>query len=502
MDRRTFIKTFTGTITSLTLPVSLQAKSPLGNHASFLTALEEKPWLLGYLGTRQTEPQADLHMISGSVPHDLKGYFYRNGPALHTIGLDRFSHWLDAPGMLQRFTFANNTVTHLGRMVETTRNVAEVNAGNILFSAFGTKGENLGSGGSADAQNVGNISIIKHAGELLALWEGGSAHVINQKNLKTDGIKAWSPETVGLPFGAHPRTDKDGSLWNIGYSADPSALIIYHISSTGELLQTHIIQQAATPMIHDFMITETKLVIVAPPYNANNLNGEAFIELFEWHDTHSTQILVIDKDDFTQVSTFEIDPFWVFHFGNAYDINDSEIGFDFAHYDDPTFMTHDSFAFMDGTWEGDISSASRYAQVFLNLTTKTACLKTVDGLGRTEFIQTDYRQNLANHRYALMLSSIETTEAYGFNRLLLVDRNSGKDVFFEVSKTEILEEHLIVPKPRTEDDFWIIGTSLDWAKGVTNLSVYEGRQLSDGPIMKAELDLALPLGLHGHFVPH
>lgn len=75
--------------------------------------------------------------------------------------------------------------------------------------------------GLADGQNVGNISLVQHAGELLALWEGGSAHVIDPKTLKTEARKDWSPETKGLPFGAHPRMDQDGSMWNIGYFAVP-----------------------------------------------------------------------------------------------------------------------------------------------------------------------------------------------------------------------------------------------------------------------------------------
>jgi hypothetical protein len=38
---------------------------------------------------------------------------------------------------------------------------------------------------------------------LFALWEGGSAYEINPKTLATIGIQSWSPQTKGLPFGAH-----------------------------------------------------------------------------------------------------------------------------------------------------------------------------------------------------------------------------------------------------------------------------------------------------------
>ena len=500
MDRRTFNKILLGLITASTLPRTLQAKTSIGNQAAFLKALEDKPWLIGYLGTKETELRANSRIISGRVPSDFQGQFYRNGPALHNLGADRFNHWFDAPGMIQKFSFVNNKVSHYGRLVETKRNIAEVDAKSILFSAFGTHDHTLGSGGSADGQNVGNISLVHHAGELLALWEGGSAHIVDPNTLKSDSRKDWSPETKGLPFGAHPRIDQDGSLWNIGYSTVPAALILYHISKSGKLLKTHILPQTAAPMIHDFMITASKIIIVVPPYFATNPEGRSFVDSFEWNSTQSTQILVIDKNDLSNFTTIEVDPFWVFHFGNAYDVSQSEIGFDFALHDDPSFMTEDAFAAMNGSWDGGTSAASRYVQAKINLSSGAVSLDPLPEFGQVEFIQTDARENLLQHRYALMLSQPGGAAEFGFNRLLMIDRVSGKISWFDVSETEILEEHLIVPKPRHKDDFWVIGTSLDWKKGVTNLALYEGQHLSDGPVMKAELDLALPLGLHGYFM--
>lgn len=120
--------------------------------------------------------------------------------------------------------------------------------------------------------------------------------------------------------------------------------------------------------------------------------------------------------------------------------------------------------------------------------------------GQVEFIQTDARENLSAHRHVLMLAQPEGKDVFGYNRLVLIDRETGHASSFDGGSTEIFEEHLIVPKLGTETDFWIMGTSLDWQRGATNLAIYEGRHLSDGPIMKAEMDLALPLGLHGTFL--
>lgn len=500
MDRRSFTKMFAGLITASTLPMPLRGDTAFGSQGEFLSALQEKPWLLGYLGSPETELSASVTIVEGQVPPDLRGHFFRNGPARHNIGPDRFAHWFDVPGMVQRFSFAEQQVTHRGRLIDTARNLVETRAGRIRLAGFGTHGPGISTGGSADALNPANISLVEHAGELLALWEGGSPHIIDPDTLEARGRKCWSEPTRGLPFGAHPRADRDGSIWNIGYSVNPAALILYHISAPGEMLQAHVLPQSHTPMIHDFMITATKIVIVVPPYTATAPATGAFVDLFEWHEQEPTYVLVIDKDDLSDVRRIEMEPFWVFHFGNAYDISVSEIGFDFALHDDPGFMTQDAFAAMDGSWDGAASASSRYVQARVDLASGVVHLDRVPEFGQVEFLQTDARENLSAHRYSLMLAQPGGASVFGFTRLVLVERHTGDTASFDVSETEILEEHLIVPKPGTVEDFWIIGTALNWQTGRTNLSIYEGLHLSDGPVLKAELDMALPLGLHGAFL--
>ena len=500
MDRRSFSKLLAGAVTTASIPRTLLAKSSIGDQRAFQTALSEKPWLLGYLGATETELHGSAKIVLGRVPDDLKGYFLRNGPALHDIGSDRFTHWFDAPGMVQKFTFADGQVRHHGRLIDTARNRREINAGQILFSGFGTHGHGLSSGGSADGQNPANISLLEHAGELLALWEGGSPHIIDSNTLETRGIKSWSAETKGMPFGAHPRVDQDGSLWNVGYSVNHAALILYHVSTDGALLKTHILPQHTTPMIHDFMITQTRIVLVLAPYSAAFDPDSSFVDQFTWRSDKPARVLVIDKNDLSNILTVETDAFWAFHFGNAYDLSPTEIGFDFAHHDTPGFMTHDAIAAMDGSWDGMASSPSRYAQARINLSSKRIDLTTAPELGQTEFIQTDTREKLRQHRYALVLSNTGGKDVYGFNRVLLLDRDTGNASHFDHSMTEILEEHLIVPKPNASDEFWIMGTSLDWSTARTSLSVYDGKHLAHGPILKVELDIPLPLGLHGTFL--
>ena len=128
--------------------------------------------------------------------------------------------------------------------------------------------------------------------------------------------------------------------------------------------------------------------------------------------------------------------------------------------------THEGFKLMDGSIDSSAANTSSfYVEARLDLVKKKATLEKVPELGVAEFLQTDVRQNLTEHRYTLMLAQPGNRETFGFSRLVLIDRVSGEVDAFDPSPLELLEEHLIVPKPGTHNEFWIVGTSLDWKKG-------------------------------------
>ncbi len=136
-------------------------------------------------------------------------------------------------------------------------------------------------------------------------------------------------------------------------------------------------------MVHDFMITRTKLIIVAPPFRASEMGDRSFLESFEWQKEDHVQILVFDKNDLGNVVQIDVDPFWVFHFGNAYDLNTNEIGFDFVLHENPQFMTNDAFRIMDGSWDGKAAAKSSYARARLDLNAQRAYIERISDLAKS-----------------------------------------------------------------------------------------------------------------------
>ena len=112
----------------------------------------------------------DTLPVQGRWPQELAGTFYRNGPAGHETGGQRYHHWFDGDGMVQAFDISSGEIRHRGRFVETAKRRAELDAGHMLWPAFGTP---LAGGlpvARPDTINTANISLLHHAGELLALW--------------------------------------------------------------------------------------------------------------------------------------------------------------------------------------------------------------------------------------------------------------------------------------------------------------------------------------------
>ena len=175
----------------------------------------------------------------------------------------------------------------------------ETEAGRRLFSGFATPVEEAMPLRRADDINTANISVLDHHGELLALWEGGSASVLDRETLQWNGFKVWGEGLEGLPFTAHPRVEPDGTLWAFGYSFVPvRALLLYHIAPDGTVVKVHRVDPGPLGIVHDFVVTDRHLVIVIPPLVYEPSHDGELLDALVWRPELGTRALVVDKNDF------------------------------------------------------------------------------------------------------------------------------------------------------------------------------------------------------------
>ncbi len=504
MNRRGFMQNTLASAALLALGRAQLATADATWQAQFHAALADKPWLLGFLGTDANQLDTPDARIEGRLPAELRGTLFRNGPARHEIGGYRYHHWFDGDGMVQAFRFTDDGVSHRGRIIATQKLVEETFAGKPLYPAFGSLPADPRPVTGPDTVNVANISVLPHAGKLLALWEAGSPHEIDPQTLETRGIHAYTPEMRGVAFSAHPRVEPNGTLWNFGYVSGAGLIVLWHIDATGRLVKAGRVPVTPMSMPHDFVVTEKHLVILIPPLHYENVEATDFLSAHVWHPERPTQVLVVDKNDFSQFFFCELPAQWVFHFGNAWEDGAGVIRFDGARAAGPDAMLSQFREIMRGVVLPD-TDPGRHALYSIDTRNRTAREEfLLDASISSEFPAIDPRVATTRHRRVIVLTRDTTAPLPHplLDAVTVLEIDSGVTATYRYPDHQIPEEHLLVPAPDSapETNGFVIGTFLDWREARTGINIFDVRSIASGPVATATLDYALPLGLHGKFV--
>ena len=476
------------------------------NHADWqqalATAKQTHPWLIGYDTVSRSELSSEV-TFRGKWPDTLRGTLYRNGPAQHQVGDFRYHHWFDGDGMLQAYRLGNGKLQHAGKLIQTSKVKDEHAAGRALYPGFGSAPPSVKPVTGPDSLNPANISVLHHHNKLLALWEAGSPWEIDPDDLTTKGRYAFTEDTLGVPFSAHPRVEADGTLWNFGYVSNAGIVVFWHINSNGKLEKIGKVPVNPISMPHDFVVTQRHIIVMMPPLHFEPNGSDNFLDNHRWAPKDPTRLLVVDKNNFDNYHWYELPAQWVFHFGNAWEDQRGVIHFDGARSENPSVMTQ---TFRD-VMRGKITSAPPSIPFAYRIDTKSKQILEFPLLENGingEFPAIDPRVSCQENQRCLMLTSSHSAPPphLGFNEVSWVNMKTNKHTSYRFADRFIPEEHLYIPKPGSapEADGWIIGTALDWQAQHTLLNVFEANHLNDGPIASAELPYVLPLGLHGKFV--
>ena len=469
--------------------------------ATFARALEMNPMLLGWRSVAADRLGCEAG-VEGSLPAELVGTLYRNGPAVHErFGL-RYRHWFEGDGMVQAFRFDGSRVSHQGRVVQTPKLVRENEAGRRLYSGVATRIDSEVPVRRPDDINTANISVLDHHGELLALWEGGSASVLGRETLEWQGFKVWGERLEGVPFTAHPKVEPDGTLWAFGYSFAPApALVLYHIGPDGGLRKAKRIDAGPLGMVHDFVVTARHLVIVIPPLVFEPVpDRDLFLDGLVWRPELGSRVLVVEKDDFSARRWYQLPAGFGFHHGNGWEDASGVIRFDHCVAADPTLMSETMRFVMRGEFKA--STPELYTRFALHPDGRAE----VESWGEeAEFPRIAPARIGQRNRYVYTLGA-PSEHAPGWLLRRVVKRDLERDgatESFDYGPGVLPEEHVFVPRPssRAEDDGWLLGPFLDYERGASGIAVFDARRVADGPLARAWLDYLLPLAFHGNFSP-
>ncbi len=272
-------------------------------------AAEEQPfWLSGNFAPIFEEVTETQLSVTGSIPPELNGRYFRNGANPQT---GESLHWFLGNGMIHGVELNNGKANwYRNRYVRTPLLEDE---GADPLQALDDR-----------AKSLANTHIIGHAGKILALEEGHWPFELSP-NLDTVGPFNYNGK-LETGMTAHPKIcPATGELLFFAYGMAPPYLTYHRASAAGELLQSEVMEVKGATMVHDFNITRNYAIFMDLPLVWNFENAAAGLPI-QWSDEYGARLGVMPRNGTNNdVVWYDIDPCYVYHPLNAYEEGDDII---------------------------------------------------------------------------------------------------------------------------------------------------------------------------------
>jgi carotenoid cleavage dioxygenase-like enzyme len=434
--------------------------------------------------------------VTGTLPAELNGCYLRNGP--NPLGLDdpgyRFweGHWFLGPGMVHGVRLrAGKAEWYRNRWVRSQQ----------LAEAMDEKWPGGPFRGEMDF--AANTHIIAHAGRYLATVEAGPLPYELSGELDTIGPCDFSGTLPG-GFAAHSKLDRrTGELHAIAYFWAWDHVQHVIVGTDGEVAHTTEIPVADGPMMHDFAITASYVVLLDLPVTFSPDAVSAGLKLpYIWNPAHQARVGLLPRGNASAgVRWFEVGPCWVFHTLNAYD-DDGRVVVDLVRY--------------AGAY--DVSALSGHGPLTLDrwIIDPAAGKVTQQRLDDRpqEFPRTDERVTGQPYRYgysavigavghATIAPSGDLADEAFSNALLKHDLTAGTVQAHDFGQGATAGEAVFAPAApdAAEDDGYVMAYIHDPDRGAADLVILAAQDFTAEPIARIHLPARIPLGFHGSWIP-
>lgn len=523
---------------------------------------------------------------NGVLPPWLNGRFYRNGPGTYENGTpEGMLHLFDGYGMLVKVELRgqSNEATVSNMFVRSSAYTEYKRTGKMAWREFGTA-RKMDTAMERAVEIVGTIGGALGLGETKGVTDNASVHVIervvrdagdegndNVNNNGTHKKELWAmTETVPGTFGvdpatlattrrvgfadglegtlttAHPTVDADGTMVNL-LSVPGKGFTVYEMADDGRNVREEIARVPhARPLspawVHDFPGCPEAVVVPETPLYFNlaslTLGLEGSHLFMDWIPEDGTTLHVVDREDGNAVSTVTgLDPFFVFHWANAYveivhdDVDGSHrhdvagrrlLHLDACVYDDPDIVEHLLLGTIrrGGDDEGRVelpasslrrltlekvdvpSGTSRSSGSLWRATTSRPVSLSEDESrdfgGFTDFPTVSSLVKGRKHRFVWLSGAVRPTNVT--NALVKFDVEAKTSVFWHEPGALPGESCFVARPGAVEEDDGVILSSLIEADGSSCLLVLDARTMHEVCRVGFPDGLRVPSGFHGTWV--
>ena len=416
--------------------------------------------------------------VEGSIPAELNGWYLRNGPNPRAGE----GHWCVGDGMVHGVRLEN------GRAAWYRNRWVRTESFDKPFPPYNDDGSrNLHS-------SIANTHVVRHAGKTLALMDFSLPYEISN-DLRTLGVYDFGG-TLTDSMTAHPKIcPSTGELHFFGCGNIFEPHVSYHrADADGRLTVSRPIEVPALTLMHDFALTAQYVVFLDLPLLFNL--GVALTRPYQrdlpyrWDDQYRARVGVLRRDDpYGQLRWFDIDPCFVFHIANAYDLASSggnALVLEVLRYDE-MWRRNSDFGSDAALWRWTI-----------NLDTGVVEERQLDDRG-VEFPRVDDRLAGTAARYSV---------AVGSGALVRYDLQGDTAIEHRFDRgghgsPGAPGEAVFAPAAGQPDELsgWYLTYVYDEQTDSSDLVIIDASDFAADPVARIRMPRRVPHGFHGNWIP-
>lgn len=428
-----------------------------------------------------------LH-IEGQLPSDLRGTLWRAGPGLlkrfgHTI-----SHPFEADGVITGVRFGQ-TALGASRLVESEGYRDEQRLGRPLYGSTAPLYRRIHNNLRGKIKHTGNTNVLAWQGRLFALMEAGKPVEMDPLNLTTHGSQDLG--VIKGAFSAHPhRVEALKTTFNFGLRG--KYVDLYALPDSGSARYLGAIKLPWIGLVHDFMVTQHYMIFFLGPVKLalwRALLGERdFGKYFYWDDQAGSRVVIVPLSNPYAYQQLEVDPFWVWHFANAYEEGE-HIVIDACRHDDFSAFYAPS----------DIPPSARPPTLWRYRINPVQGSFNGEPLSQfaCEFPSVNQRVSGAKHRYVWLQTFADSVGNGGLARFDTAQLSYDR---WFAPEGHLGSEPVFVATRSGEAAGYVLQLLQDPHVGRSYLAVLEAERIAAGPLAKIWFEQRIPMTFHGTFV--
>ncbi|WP_298283531.1 carotenoid oxygenase family protein [Novosphingobium sp.] len=457
--------------------------------------------------------EADVYdlPVTGEVPADLVGNWYRVGPDTQYPPFLGHDIYINGDGMVTMFRIENGCVDFRSRYVRTERWKAERAARRSLYGKYRVPVTDDPSV-QGRSRGTANTTPLFQGGKLLILKEDHVPIEIDPDTLETRGSYTWDGRLRSRTATAHPKTDPvTGECVMMGYECegDGSAQVAWWtVDRDGNIGPEEWFTPPYISMIHDFAITQDYVLFPVMPVVMDPARLAAGGDHWMWDGSRPSWMGIMKRiEGVRSLRWCRMPTCFAFHTINAFN-EGSRVTIDMVASRRCAFPFIDAVDGSQPEMMDGVPFPTRWCFDLENPAEDAGFQETRLSLLPAELPLIDTRRTGRRHRYAYVAMTDPSHRMLKAGPAMMAANAVGKldldggppQVWYGAEETSF-QEGFFIPRGEAEDDGWYINIADHHDRWRSDLLIFDAQQIDRGPVATVHMPLRLRNAFHTLWVP-